>query len=198
MVNAKIAVALDVHTLYEAVQVVELLRAEADAFKVGPQLFVREGPEIVRRLKTMGVQVFLDLKLHDIPNTVANAVTFASSLGVDLMTVHLSGGPYMLEAAARSVEGTSTVLLGVSILTSNDTYTLAATGVSSTVEEQTIQLTKLAVRYLKGGVVTSPLEILSLRNYFGHSLQIVTPGIRPYWAASNDQKRVLTPLQAVQ
>lgn len=197
--QAKIAVALDVDTLYEALQIVDTIGSEADAFKVGPQLFMREGSEVVRKLKAIGVQVFLDLKLHDIPNTVAKAVAFACALGVDFMTVHLCGGPDMLEAAAQSVDdGAYTRLVGVSILTSNDIHSLAVTGVAATIEEQTIQLTKLAVQYLNGGVVTSPLEILSLRNYFGHSLQIVTPGIRPSWASNDDQKRILTPLQAVQ
>lgn len=104
----------------------------------------------------------------------------------------------MLEAAAQSVEGTSTLLVGVSVLTSCDVNTLTATGVLSTVEEQVIRLSSLAVRYLKGGVVASPLEILPLRNFFGNSLQIVTPGIRPTWAPRDDQKRILTPLQAAQ
>jgi orotidine-5'-phosphate decarboxylase len=198
LTKTKIAVALDVHTLHDAVRIVETLRSEADAFKVGLQLFVREGPEIVRRLKAIGVQVFLDLKFHDIPNTVAQAVALACSLGADLITVHLCGGANMLEAAAQSVEGTSTLLVGVSVLTSFDTNTLAVTGVSSTVEEQVIRLAGLAVQYLRGWVVASPLEILPLRNFFGNSLQIVTPGIRPTWASRDDQKRILTPLQAAQ
>ena len=198
LMKTKIAVALDVHTLHDAVRIVNILRSEADAFKVGLQLFMREGPEVVRRLKGIGVQIFLDLKFHDIPNTVARAVAFACSLGADLISVHLCGGVDMLEAAAQSVEGTSTLLVGVSVLTSCDVNTLTATGVLSTVEEQVIRLSSLAVRYLKGGVVASPLEILPLRNFFGNSLQIVTPGIRPTWAPRDDQKRILTPLQAAQ
>ncbi|ALJ56380.1 Orotidine 5'-phosphate decarboxylase [Candidatus Xiphinematobacter sp. Idaho Grape] len=198
LTKTKIVVALDVHTLHDAVRIVEILRSEADAFKVGPQLFVREGPEIVRRLKAIGVQVFLDLKFHDIPNTVAQAVALACSLGADLITVHLCGGADMLEAAAQSVKGTSTLLVGVSVLTSCDANTLAVTGVSSTVEEQVLRLAGLAVQYLGGGVVASPLEILPLRNFFGNSLQIVTPGIRPTWALGDDQKRTLSPLQAAQ
>ncbi|QQY08234.1 MAG: orotidine-5'-phosphate decarboxylase [Candidatus Xiphinematobacter sp.] len=199
LTKTKIAVALDVHTLHDAIRIVEMLRSEADAFKVGLQLFMREGPEAVQRLKAIGVRVFLDLKFHDIPNTVAQAVAFACALGADLITVHLCGGADMLAAAAQSVEGTSTLLVGVSVLTSCDANTLTITGISSTIEEQVIRLASLAVRYLRGGVVASPLEILPLRNFFGNSLQIVTPGIRPTWASGeDDQRRLLTPFQAAQ
>jgi orotidine-5'-phosphate decarboxylase len=194
--KAKIIVALDVDSSTQALQLTEILAADADAFKVGSQLFTREGPDIIRKLKAHGAErIFLDLKFHDIPDTVANAVTAAASLGVDLLTVHLSGGPEMLKAAAQAVKGSSTLLLGVSVLTSSNASTLNAIGIHCSVEDQVLRLADLAAKYL-GGIVASPNEIAPLREQFGESLQIVTPGIRPTWTARNDQKRILTPLEA--
>lgn len=193
--KAKIIVALDVDSSSEALHLTESLATEADAFKVGLQLFTREGPAIIRKLKTRSnAQIFLDLKFHDIPNTVAQAVTAATSLGVDLLTVHLSGGPEMLKAAAQAAKGSSIILLGVSVLTSSDVSTLNAIGVHCSVEDQVLRLAELAAKYL-GGIVASPKEIVPLKKQFGDSLQIVTPGIRPLWAAHDDQKRHLTPLE---
>ncbi len=194
--KAKIIVALDVDSSPKALQLTESLATEADGFKVGLQLFTREGPDIIRKLKTRGAaQIFLDLKFHDIPNTVAQAVAAAASLGVDLLTVHLSGGPEMLQAAAQAAKGSSIVLLGVSVLTSSDVSTLNAIGVHCSVEDQVLRLADLAAKHLSG-IVASPKEIVPLRMQFGESLQIVTPGIRPMWAAHDDQKRILTPLEA--
>ncbi len=193
--KTKIIVALDVDTSSEALRLTESLAEGADAFKVGFQLFLREGPAIVQKLKNCGAKIFLDLKFHDIPNAVLQAVASSCSLGIDLLTVHLSGGPDMLRAAAQGAQGSSVLLLGVSVLTSSDVTTLAATGVHSSVEEQVLRLAALAEKSL-GGIVASPLEISPLKKQFGNSLQIVTPGVRPAWAASNDQKRVLTPAEA--
>ncbi|PWU10618.1 MAG: orotidine-5'-phosphate decarboxylase [Verrucomicrobia bacterium] len=194
--KAKIIVALDVDSATEALLLVKSLAAEADAFKVGLQLFTREGPDIIRKLKMGGAaRIFLDLKFHDIPNTVAQAVSAAASLGVDLLTVHLSGGPEMLKAAAQAAQRSALVLLGVSVLTSSDVSTLNAVGIHCSVEDQVLRLADLAVKYL-GGIVASPKEISALRKQVGESLQIVTPGVRPAWAAQNDQKRILTPLEA--
>lgn len=193
--KTKIIVALDVDSASRALQLAETLATEADAFKVGLQLFTHEGPDIIRKLKARGLRIFLDLKFHDIPNTVGQAVASACSLNVDLLTVHLSGGPDMLQAAAEAAKGSPTLLLGVSVLTSMDDHALAAIGIHSSVEDQVLQLAELAKKYL-GGIVASPKEIRPLKNRFGDSLQVVTPGIRPHWSASDDQKRLLTPVEA--
>ena len=173
-------------------------------YKIGLELFTRCGPGIIDRIKTAASasngetgRIFLDLKLHDIPNTVAGAVRSATALNVDMLTVHLSGGGPMLRAAAGA--SGNLLLLGVSVLTSSDEATLRETGVGGTVEEQVVRLAQLGVDNGLRGVVASPHEIRSLRARFGAGLTIVTPGVRPAWAGGgDDQRRVMTPLEAVE
>ena len=199
----KIIVALDVPTFDEAARLAAQLADRVSYFKIGLQLFSKCGTPIIDEIKKTGARVFLDLKFHDIPNTVQHAVESACALGVDMLTVHLSGGSQMLNAAMRGAEKFPlTTILGVSVLTSSNEATLREIGVKNTsVEEQVKRLAKLAVSERLGGIVASPLEIKMLRALFaetGASLKIVTPGVRPSWAAANDQQRTLTPRAALE
>ena len=193
----KIIVALDVPSKKEALVLVEQLRGQISIFKIGLQLYTASGPEVVREIVRLNANVFLDLKLHDIPNTVSGAVAAAADLNVRMLTVHLSGGRAMLEAATAA-KTPNLLLLGVSVLTSTDETALRETGVDSSVEEQVERLAALGVSADVDGVVASPHEIKTLRARFGDKIVIVTPGIRPNWAAAGDQKRVTTPREALQ
>jgi orotidine-5'-phosphate decarboxylase len=192
----RIIVALDLPTSEAALALVRELSPHPGLFKIGLQLYTTAGPDIVRAVRDLGGRVFLDLKLHDIPNTVGRAVERARSLGVEMQTIHLSGGRAMIEAAVLAAPP-ETVLLGVTVLTSVDQATLHETGVDSSMEKQVLRLAQLGVDSGIGGVVASPLEIVSLRRTHGSKLQIVTPGIRPREVATNDQKRTLTPAEAL-
>jgi len=191
----KIIVALDVATREKALDLVEQLRSEISFFKIGLQLYTAEGPEIVRAVLATGAKVWLDLKLYDIPNTVARAVESASTLGVQMLTIHLSGGSEMIRAAttARSSE---MLVLGVTFLTSATKQTLHEIGITNTVEDQVIRLAKLGAEAGIDGVVASPHEIKTLRREFGERIKIAVQGIRPSWAEPGDQKRFLTPREA--
>ncbi len=193
----KIIVALDVPTKKEALGLVEQLRKQISFFKIGLQLFTAAGPKVVREVLETGAKVFLDLKLYDIPNTVAHAVESAADLGVQMLTVHLSGGEAMVKAAlaARSKEMS---ILGVTVLTSFDETAIRALGISSTIEEQVSRLAKMGVAAGIDGLVVSPHEIEVLRPQFGHDIDLVVPGIRPQWSETADQKRVMTPRQALE
>lgn len=192
----RIIIALDYPTEAEAMALVEGLGDSIRFYKIGLQLFTLCGPALIRRLKAAGAKVFLDLKLHDIPNTVKSAVRSACEVGVDMMTVHLSGGSQMIKAASDAAEGRALVL-GVTVLTSSTQETLREVSVECAVEEQVTRLASLASENGLGGVVASPLEVGLLRKRFGQGLAIVTPGIRPSWAQANDQQRTLTPAEAV-
>jgi orotidine-5'-phosphate decarboxylase len=193
----RLIIALDLPTASEALKLVGHLAGEASFFKIGLQLYTAAGPEIVRAVAASGAKMFLDLKLHDIPNTVAKTVTAAAELGVAMLTIHLSGGRRMIEAAVAA--GPShMLLLGVTVLTSSDGETLRETGLHCSVEEQTIRLAKLGVKAGIGGLIASPQEVHSLRSRFGKSVTIITPGVRPAWAATDDQKRFTTPRKALQ
>ena len=192
----KIIVALDVATKEKALELVEKLRSQISFFKIGLQLYIAEGPEIVRAVLSDGAKVWLDLKLHDIPNTVARAVESASHLSVHMLTIHLSGGSEMIRAAA--VAGANNVLLlGVTVLTSATEQTLREIGISNAVDGQVLQLARLGVEAGVGGLVASPHEIRMLRREFGDKIKIVVPGIRPSGSAADDQKRVMTPREAL-
>lgn len=202
----KLIVALDVETAREARRVMDSLREAAGMFKVGSQLFTAEGPEIVREAVRAGSRVFLDLKFHDIPNTVAAACREAVRLGVSLLNVHAAGGSEMMrraseavaeEAARISVEKPS--LIAVTVLTSSDSSTLEETGAASRdVEAQVKLLARLAAESGLDGVVASPHEIVPVREAVERApFLIVTPGVRPASAAHDDQKRVTTPAEAV-
>jgi orotidine-5'-phosphate decarboxylase len=193
----KIIVALDVATKKEALDLVEQLRGDISCFKVGLQLYTAEGPEIVRAIRATGANVFLDLKLHDIPNTVARAVESASELGVQMLTVHLSGGGAMIRAAVSACSG-DLLLLGVTLLTSANEQTLREIGIADKIDDHVLRLAKLGVSAGIGGLVASPREARMLRAEFGNEIKIVTPGVRPTWAEAVDQKRVMTPREALE
>jgi orotidine-5'-phosphate decarboxylase len=192
----KIIVALDVPTKGKALALVEQLRDEISFFKIGLQLYTAEGPEIVRAVLSTGAKVWLDLKLHDIPNTVARAVESASNLGVHMLTIHLSGGSEMIRAATAARTNTMTIL-GVTVLTSATEQTLREIGIADKVADQVLRLAKLGVEAEIDGIVASPHEIKALRAEFGDKIKIVVQGIRPIWAEPGDQKRFMTPRQAV-
>lgn len=192
----RLIIALDVPTAAEAIELSAQLAAEIRFFKIGLQLYTAEGPEIVRRVQATGANVFLDLKLFDIPNTVAKAVTAAGALGVSMLTIHLAGGRRMIEAAIAACPP-GLLLLGVTVLTSFDAEALRETGVPSEVEDQAIRLAELGDAAGIRGLVASPHELGALRGRFGADVKIVTPGVRPAWSAADDQKRFTTPREAV-
>jgi orotidine-5'-phosphate decarboxylase len=193
----KIIVALDVPTKTAALELVEQLRNEIWWFKIGLQLYTAEGPGIVRAVLATGTKVFLDFKLHDIPNTVARAVESASNLGAQLLTIHLSGGGEMIRAAVAARKN-KLLLFGISVLTSSDESTLREIGVSDKIDNQVLRLAKLGVENGIDGIVASAHEIKSLRAEFGDKIKILVQGIRPDWAAPGDQKRVMTPRAALE
>lgn len=189
----------------DAARAVELVRRVAGAvsfFKVGLELFTRGGPGVLDQIREAagsgGCRLFLDLKLHDIPNTVAGAVRSAAALGVDLLTLHLGGGGAMVRAAVAAAPA-GLDLLGVSVLTSSDAATLREIGVVDEVEAQVLRLAALGVENGLTGVVASPLETAALRQRFGGGLRIVTPGVRPAdrTGPPDDQRRVMTPGDAI-
>jgi orotidine-5'-phosphate decarboxylase len=197
---AEIIVALDVPTTDEARRLIDRIGDRGDFYKVGLELYTRAGPAFVRELKRSGKRVFLDLKLHDIPNTVASAVRAAADLDVDLLTTHAVGGPSMLEAAARAAEGSGSGgaplrLLAVTVLTSLDGAELGRVWGRSplTVGDEVARLTGLAMGSGVHGVVCSAEEAAGVRNRARDGFLIVTPGIRPTGSDVGDQKRVATP-----
>src|SRR6266581_7154363 len=194
MTKNKIIVALDVATKKEALDLVEQLRGDISCFKVGLQLYTAEGPEIVRAVRATGANVFLDLKLHDIPNTVARAVESAAQ--IQMLTIHLSGGEAMIQAAV-SAKPRDLLLLGVTVLTSADEQTLRQIGIPDKIENHVLRLAKLGVKNGIDGIVASPHEITTLRRECGDTIKIVVPGIRPSGSESADQKRVMTPREAI-
>ena len=195
-ITDKIIVALDVETKKTALALVDELREQISFFKIGLQLYTAEGPTIVREVLSRGVKVFLDLKLNDIPNTVARTVESVSSLGVQMLTIHLSGGSEMIRAAITARKDDLSIL-GVTVLTSANEQTLQETGVSDKIENQVLRLAKLGVDNGIGGIVTSSHEIAALRGTFGDKINIVVPGVRPAGSESGDQKRTMTPREAI-
>ena len=193
----KFIVALDVPTKKEALKLVEKLRDQISFFKIGLQLYTEEGPAIVRAVSATGSKVWLDLKLHDIPNTVAKAVESASRLGVQMLTIHLSGGSEMVRAATAA-RINNMLLLGVTVLTSATEETLREIGIQGKIDDQVLRLAKLGVEAGIDGVVASPHEIKSLRLEFGNKIRIVVPGIRPSWSEPGDQRRTMTPCEALE
>jgi len=199
MTNAaeKIIVALDVATKEKALELVKQLRDQISFFKIGLQLYTAGGPEIARAVLSTGAKVWLDIKLHDIPNTVARAVESANNLGVHMLTIHLSGGSEMIRAATAA-RANNMLLLGVTVLTSATEQTLREIGVAGKVDDQVLRLAKLGVEVGIDGVVASPHEIKKLRAEFGDKIKIAVQGIRPTWAEPGDQKRFMTPRDAVE
>ena len=195
-----IIAALDVPDAASALKLAEQLAPVVGAFKIGKELFVAEGPDIVRRVRDIGAAVFLDLKFHDIPNTVAKAVASAARLNVQMLTVHASGGTEMLRAAqsaADEAENTP-LILGVTVLTSMDEADLTEIGIQKNPAQQVQHLATLATAAGLKGLVCSPKEIIPLRAILPPETQLITPGIRPAGTDTGDQKRVLTPPQAIE
>jgi orotidine-5'-phosphate decarboxylase len=195
---SRVIIPLDVPTVDDAFGLVDRLGGRAAFYKVGLELYTRAGPTVVEELVRRDKRVFLDLKLHDIPNTVAGAVAVASDLGVELLTVHASGGPTMLEAAVEARSG-KLALLGVTVLTSlspDEMSTVWDREIRS-VREEVGRLATLARDAKMDGVVASALEASWLRGQLGDDFLIVTPGIRPLGSQKDDQSRVATPAEAV-
>ena len=195
----RVIVPLDVPTFADAVALARRLAGHVAAVKIGKQLFTAEGPVAVRAVHDLGLRVFLDLKYHDIPNTVAGAVAAAKSLGVWLLSIHASGGGEMMRAAAMAAAGPDRPLvIAVTVLTSlSEDAHRAMTGTPRTIEEQVLHLAREAKAAGLDGVVASPREIRAIRRGCGPGFLIVTPGVRPADAALNDQHRVMTPAEAV-
>ena len=198
-IRERIFVALDVPGADEARALVEKLGEEASCFKIGLQLFCKAGPQFVRELAKEGKIIFLDLKFHDIPNTVAGAVASVANLGAKLMNIHCSGGSEMMTAARKAAdEHGDTALLGVTVLTSLDDENLKDLGFAHTTEGQVLQFARMANEAKLDGVVCSPKEIELLRSEIGDDFLLVTPGIRPAWSVAGDQKRITTPKEALE
>ena len=192
----RLVVALDFATRAAALPLVEQLRGRVGMFKVGKELFTAEGPGLVRELAASGEKVFLDLKFHDIPNTVAGAVDRAVALGVSLINVHAVGGTAMMKAAAAACHSRAR-LLAVTVLTSLDAGQLGAVGFAEPPEQLVLRLARLALDCGLDGVVAAPTEVALLRRELGGDFLIVTPGIRPAGSDTHDQARIATPAEAV-
>ena len=197
MSESRIIVALDFADAGKAVALAERLKPKDCRLKVGKELFVRGGPQLVRRLVALKFDVFLDLKFHDIPNTVAAACRAAAELGVWMVNVHALGGRRMLEAAREALPETRPKLVAVTVLTSLETADLTDVGLRGTPEEAVIGLAQLAEAAGLDGVVCSPRELIRLRSTASANFLLVTPGVRPQGADWADQRRVTTPGQAL-
>src|ERR1700675_403831 len=195
----RLIVSLDVPNAAEAQRIVAALGDSASFYKVGKQLFTAAGPALVRDLVGSGRKVFLDLKFHDIPNTVASAVRAASELGVTMLTVHASGGSKMLKAAAEAAGAAkrAPLVLAGTVLTSMDDADMNEVGVPGKAEEQVLRLASLAQKAGCGGVIASAQEAKAIRQKLGPGFAIVTQGGRPAGASKDDQARVATPAEAI-
>ena len=198
--NEKIILALDLDDLEQLEKIVCPLQGELKWVKIGLQLFTKYGPSVVTRFANLGFSVFLDLKLHDIPNTVSSAVRSLKDLPTGMLTIHTCGGSEMIQAAVESAEKTNPnlLILGVTVLTSMDQIALNEVGVDKTPETQVSDLAKIAIDSNLKGLVCSPLEVSKLRKMLGTRPFLVTPGIRPSGADFQDQKRIMTPAQAIE
>jgi orotidine-5'-phosphate decarboxylase len=200
----RLIVALDVDAMEQAKTLVEQLAGEVGMFKIGKQLFTHAGPQAVQLTKELGGEIFLDLKFHDIPNTVAKAAIEATRLGVKMFNVHASGSLEMMRTTVKEVERVCRrekvrrpIMLGVTVLTSLNQDDLQRLGVAHKVADQVVRLALLTKEAAMDGVVASPHEVADIRSACGPSFVIVTPGIRPADSNRNDQQRVMTPADAV-
>jgi orotidine-5'-phosphate decarboxylase len=191
--NDRLVLALDASHRDDILRMADTLHGVVGVFKIGLQAFIANGPALVRELVGRGERVFLDLKIHDIPNTAKHAISEVASLGAFMTTVHASGGEAMLRACAHE----SLLVLGVTVLTSLDEAELRRIGIQATPEETAVSLARLARTAGLRGVVASPLEIEKIRESCGPGFVILTPGIRPAGAAMGDQRRTMTPAQAI-
>lgn len=199
-IDPKVIVALDFATEAQALKLVDGLDPTMCRLKVGKEMFTHMGPSFVKSLENRGFGVFLDLKFHDIPNTVARAVAAAADLGVWMVNVHASGGPRMMEAAVKALEpygAKRPLLTAVTVLTSMDEEQLRAVGITCPLEEQVLRLATLTRDCGLDGVVCSAREAAMLRQHLGQDFKLVTPGIRPRNAELGDQIRVVTPADAI-
>jgi len=193
-------VALDVASQVEAARICNLLRGRVKIFKVGLQLFISEGRGVVDVIHSLGGEVFLDLKLYDIPHQVTGACEEIVKMGVKMFTIHLSGGRQMIERAVQAVKKAGParpLILGATVLTSLDQESLAEMGITRNLTEQVVYLAQMAEKAGLDGVVSSPWEIAPLRSACRKDFLIVTPGVRPQGKSSEDQRRVMTPAQAI-
>ena len=197
--DPRVIVALDFDSADAVYELVERLAPNLCRLKVGKELFTRTGPHLVRELAARGFDIFLDLKFHDIPNTVAGAVGAAADLGVWMVNVHAAGGRRMMTTAREQLnrQGSDVLLIGVTVLTSMTAQELSETGVSCAPAEQVQSLARLALESGLDGVVCSAQEAESLRALCGATFKLVTPGIRPAGSDVGDQRRVVTPQQAI-
>lgn len=204
MARNPIIAALDVPTAEAAMELAKKIAPAVGGFKIGGELFTAAGPDIVHRIRATGAAVFLDLKFHDIPNTVAGAVASAVRLDVQMLTVHAAGGVDMLKAAEQSAQETAwelghapPLVLGVTVLTSLDSRALSEIGLDPNVGRQVRRLANMAAKAGLRGLVCSPLEVSELRQILTAGVQLVTPGVRPETHPVDDQKRTLTPREAI-
>ncbi|GLQ01101.1 orotidine 5'-phosphate decarboxylase [Methylophaga thalassica] len=200
MSDPRIIVALDYATANDALQMADQIDPKRARVKVGKELFTRSGPSVVTDLVSRGFDVFLDLKYHDIPHTVAKACAAAADLGVWMLNVHTLGGAAMMEAAREAVDSASTqpILIGVTLLTSMDQTTFEQIGLSGKISDTVIRLAKMAKSSGLDGVVCSAQEASALRENLGEAFQLITPGIRPAGSDVGDQHRIMTPKQAIE
>ena len=196
--DCKLMLALDLPNRESALEMLEKLRGNLEWVKIGLQMYLAYGSDFVREVADMGFKIFLDLKLYDIPNTVASAVKSLKGLPISMLTIHTSGGREMMKFALDAAKETNPdlLLLGVTVLTSFNEDGLAETGVSLPPAKQVEHLAKLAVDCGMKGLVCSPLEIEALRKILPEDVKLVTPGIRPAGSDANEQKRIMTPALA--
>lgn len=200
MKKDKVIVALDVDNYSDAEKIVKELKGVINIFKVGKQLFTKEGPRVIKMVHEHGCKVFLDLKYHDIPNTVSQAAKAAADLGVFMFNVHIEGGVRMMQECAAALKEIKNkpYVLGITVLTSIDQITMnQELNVLGSVEEEVVRRAELAKKAGLDGVVASPHEILAIRKACGQNFMIVTPGVRPEWSKKDDQERVDTPKDAI-
>ncbi|MEO9655578.1 orotidine-5'-phosphate decarboxylase [Marinomonas sp.] len=198
--QSPIVVALDFPTMAQSIEMAKRLDPKLCRVKVGKELFTTAGPVILDELHNLGFDIFLDLKFHDIPNTVANAVSVAAKAGVWMVNVHASGGRRMMEASANALQqlpDQDTLLIAVTVLTSMDQSDLLEVGIDLTPEQHVKRLASLAKSSGMDGVVCSAQESAMLSTELGKDFVLVTPGIRPVGSAQGDQKRIMTPVQAM-
>lgn len=202
----KLIIAIDTSFAQKSLQIVEMLGDDVKIFKIGIELFISAGPKIVRDIQDKGKKIFLDLKFHDIPNTVSKTAIAAARLGVYMFNIHTSGGFEMMERAKESVEEICIKeglqrpkILGVTVLTSiNKDILKNELAIKHGVKSQVLQLSSLALKARLDGVVASPSEIAIIKEICGKDFIVVTPGIRPSWSPPDDQKRTSTPKEALQ
>lgn len=199
-VTSPVLVALDFDDIHRATALVDQIDPQSCRLKVGKEMFTRFGPEWVKTLQSRGFDVFLDLKFHDIPNTVAHAVAAAADLGVWMVNVHASGGARMMNAAREALEPfgkQAPLLIAVTVLTSMEASDLKDIGIDRTPAEHALHLAKLTQNCGLDGVVCSAHEAVSFKQALGNEFALVTPGIRPVGSAAQDQRRIMTPPQAL-